>query len=350
MLEHGGHLIDAAQKYNIPLDSWIDLSTGINPNGWPIPEIPADCWQRLPESSDGLVPAARHYYQCHSILPVAGSQAAIQALPQLRNKSTVGVLTPAYAEHGYSWKKAGHKVIELTVDTIETHIPQLDVLILINPNNPSGQRFSKEQLLRWHNLLTQHNGWLIIDEAFIDTTPEYSLSSHPVSNGLIVLRSIGKFFGLAGIRCGFVIAAETLLHSLNQKLGPWTISHPSRYIATAALLDTYWQQQTQNELIQQARQLNLLLSKHGLKPESQTDLFHWVKTPYAKQIHQYLAQHGILIRLFSQPLSLRFGLPKNEQQVLYLEEILQKMPQMNDCMFVERTSVRYGGTMTSTVV
>ncbi len=333
MLEHGGHLIDAAQKYNIHLDSWIDLSTGINPNGWPIPDIPADCWQRLPESSDGLVSAARHYYQCHSILPVAGSQAAIQTLPLLRKKSRLGVLTPAYAEHGYSWKKAGHEVIELTAGTIEAHLSQLDVLILINPNNPTGQRFSKEQLLRWHSLLTQHNGWLIIDEAFIDTTPEHSLSSHPVSHGLIILRSVGKFFGLAGIRCGFVIAPETLLHSLNEKLGPWAISHPSRYIATAALMDTTWQQQTQAELIKQANRLALLLTNQGLKPESQTDLFHWVKTPYAKQIHQHFAQHGILTRLFSQPCSLRFGLPKNKQQELYLQEILLKMPEMNDLEF-----------------
>jgi cobalamin biosynthetic protein CobC len=329
LLEHGGHLVDAAQKYNIPLDSWIDLSTGINPNGWPIPKIPADCWQRLPESSDGLVSAARHYYQCHSILPVAGSQAAIQALPLLRKKSRVGVLTPAYAEHGYSWGNAGHDVIELTVDTIETQLPKLDVLILINPNNPTGQRFSREQLLRWHNLLTQHNGWLIIDEAFIDTAPEYSLSSHPVSNGLIILRSVGKFFGLAGIRCGFVIASDILLHSLNEKLGPWTISHPSRYIASAALLDTNWQQQTQAVLIKRACRLALLLTRHGLKPDSQTDLFHWVKTPSAKQIHQHLARHGILTRLFSQPLSLRFGLPKNQQQELYLEEILLKISEMD---------------------
>ena len=330
MLEHGGHLIDAAQKYNIPVDAWIDLSTGINPNGWPIPKIPADCWQRLPESSDGLVSAARQYYKCHSILPVAGSQAAIQTLPLFRNKSRVGVLTPAYAEHGYSWKKAGHIVIELTADTIEAHLSQLDVLILINPNNPSGQRFSKQQLLRCHKVLTQHNGWLIVDEAFIDTTPEHSLSSHPVSNGLIILRSVGKFFGLAGIRCGFVIAPETLLHSLNEKLGPWTISHPSRYIATAALLDTRWQKQMQAELIQQASRLASLLTKHGLKPESQTDLFHWVKTPYAKQIYQHFAQHGILIRLFSHPSSIRFGLPKNRQQALYLEEILLKIPKMDD--------------------
>ena len=325
LLEHGGHLIDAAEKYNIPRDQWIDLSTGINPNGWTVPAIPSECWQRLPESADGLSAAARQYYHCESILPVAGSQAAIQALPLLRPHSIVGVLSPAYAEHAYSWEKAGHNVIKLEEDTIESQIHQLDVLILINPNNPSCRRFTKEQLLNWHEKLNHHGGWLIVDEAFIDTFAEYSLTSHPVTQGLVILRSIGKFFGLAGIRCGFVIAPEKLLNSLNEKLGPWTISHPSRYIATKALLDTDWQQKTRSELKNQSAQLALLLTKYSLKPDGQTDLFHWIKNQHAQQIHHSLAQQGILSRLFMQPSSLRFGLPKDGLQWLYLEKTLKSL-------------------------
>ena len=325
MLEHGGHLIDAAKKYNIPRDQWLDLSTGINPNGWPIPAIPAECWQRLPESADELLIAARQYYQCHSILPVAGSQAAIQTLPLLRKKSKVGVLHPAYAEHAHSWKKAGHDVIELSIETIESQLPLLDVLILINPNNPTGQCFSKQQLLYWHTQLAQHGGCLIIDEAFIDSTPEHSLSSHPVTDSLIILRSIGKFFGLAGIRCGFVIAPDALLIELNERLGPWTISHPSRYIAARALLDDQWQTKTQSELKTQSTRLVLLLSEQGLQPTGGSDLFQWVKTPAAQKIYQQLATQGILTRLFSEPASLRFGLPKDELQWSHLERTLNNL-------------------------
>ena len=322
MLEHGGHLINAAEKYNVPIQQWIDLSTGINPNGWPVPEIPAECWQRLPETADDLIVAARQFYQCESILPVAGSQAAIQTLPLLRSRSRVGVLSPAYAEHAYIWKKAGHEVIELEVEKIESHIPQLDVLIIINPNNPTGQRFNKDQLLRWHDGLNKHNGWLIIDEAFIDTTPEYSLSSHPAIKGLIILRSLGKFFGLAGIRCGFIIGPNELLNTVGESLGPWTISHPSRYIATKTLVDTVWQKQTRDKLTKQSNRLALLLTKNGLKPDGQTSLFQWIKHSYAEQIHESLAHQGILTRLFKQPSSLRFGLPKQEQQWLFLEKTL----------------------------
>ncbi|KAF3976956.1 MAG: threonine-phosphate decarboxylase [Methylococcales symbiont of Iophon sp. n. MRB-2018] len=323
MLEHGGHLIDATKKYNIPLNQWTDLSTGINPNGWPIPAIPARCWQRLPESSDDLISAAKNYYQCQSILAVAGSQAAIQVLPLLRSHSTVGVLSPAYAEHGYNWKKKGHKVIELDIEAIDSQIDKIDVLIIINPNNPTAQQFSKEQLLTWHKQLSQHNGWLIVDEAFIDSTAENSLSSQTTKKGLIILRSIGKFFGLAGIRSGFVIADEAILNALNAKLGPWAISHPSRYIASLALQDSHWQKQTRKTLKKQAEQLSQVLTNNALQADGKSDLFQWVKTIDAKNIHHFLAQHGILTRLFTAPLSLRFGLAKNEQQRIHLDKVLK---------------------------
>lgn len=326
MLDHGGHLITASQKYNIPKQDWVDLSTGINPNGWPIPPIPAECWQRLPEANDQLILAAQHYYQCQSILPIAGSQAAIQLLPLLRKKSKVGVLSPAYAEHAYNWKKAGHEVIEITNDieaTLESIIHQLDVLIVINPNNPTGQYFHQQQLLKWHKILSNHAGWLIIDEAFVDTMPEISLSNYPVCNGLIILRSIGKFFGLAGIRCGFIIAQELFLNEINEKLGPWTISNPSRYIATLALQDRAWQTQALKRTKNQSLQLASLLAKHGLKPDGKTDLFQWVNTNDAQYIHHSLAQQGILTRLFNKPPSLRFGLPKSEKQWLHLNNVLK---------------------------
>ena len=325
MLEHGGHLMAAAKKYNIAKENWLDLSTGINPIGWPVPAIPSECWQRLPETADKLMVAAQQYYQCLSILPIAGSQAAIQTLPLLREKSKVGVLSLAYAEHAYCWQKAGHEVIELSVDTIESQCAELDVLILINPNNPTGHFFNKDQLLDWHQKLKQRKGWLIIDEAFIDTMPEHSLSQYPATEGLIILRSLGKFFGLAGIRCGFVIATEQCLNDLNEKLGPWAISHPSRYIATKALLDKAWQQKTQIELTKQSKQLAILLTEYNLKPDGQTDLFVWVRTENAEALYKQFAQAGILIRLFNHPSSLRFGLPKNETQWLKLKNMLQTL-------------------------
>lgn len=312
MLEHGGRLRQAASRYDIPLSDWLDLSTGINPNGWPVPAIPGECWQRLPEDDDGLLQAAREYYQNESLLAVAGSQAAIQTLPRLRSKSRVGVLHPAYAEHAASWQKAGHQIIGIDAEQIDTRLDELDVLILINPNNPTGKLWDKQQLLSWHERLGQRDGWLLVDEAFMDGMPEYSLSPLPVRPGLIVLRSIGKFFGLAGIRCGFVIAESDLLRKLAEQLGPWPISHPGRYVATMALADRQWQQATALSLKQQGQRLKQLLSDSGWQPTGGCHLFQWVKTGYAPDLHDLLARQGVLTRLFTEPASLRFGLPNGE--------------------------------------
>ena len=325
MLKHGGRLLEAAQQYQIPISDWLDLSTGINPNGYPIPDIPALIWQRLPEEQDGLIPAAQHYYQCQSILAVAGSQAAIQSLPLLRCAGTTGIVSPSYAEHAYAWEKAGHKIVHMQADEIDQSIEQLDTLVLVNPNNPSAVTFSQKQCLGWLENLNQRQGWLIIDEAFIDCTPELSLSKLLPLKGLIILRSIGKFFGLAGLRAGFVLAEPAILTPLNELLGPWALNNPSRFIFTHALRDKAWHERTRQQLEQQSQRLNGLLSQYQLMPTGSTQLFQWVQTQYAAEIHQQLAKQAVFTRLFNQPASLRFGLPANEDEWRHLQEALQSL-------------------------
>lgn len=325
MLKHGGRLREAAEHYQIPLSDWIDLSTGINPTGYPIPDIPAALWQRLPEDQDGLIATARCYYQSDSLVAVAGSQAAIQSLPLLRPQGKVGFIQPSYAEHAHAWKKAGHHIISLEPDTINQHIKQLNVLVLVNPNNPSAHVFTHEQCLSWLTQLNTHNGWLIIDEAFIDATPELSLSHLAPLKGLIILRSIGKFFGLAGIRSGFVLAEQTLLNKLAEHLGPWTVSNPSRFITQQALQDSSWQQTTRKNISIQSQRLRQLLQQYHLPVTGSNALFQWVKIPQAELIHQQLAQQAVFTRLFTHPSSIRFGLPANELEWTQLKTALQKL-------------------------
>ncbi len=315
---HGGQLRHAAEHYQIPLKNWIDLSTGINPNGYPVKDIPAHCWQRLPEENDGLLAAAKSYYQSDTLLAIAGSQAVIQILPQYFPRSNVGILTPSYYEHKACWQRAGHEIIPLSPETIDEKISQLKVLIIVNPNNPTGHLFSKQQLLDWHKILQAQNGVLIVDEAFMDTTPNHSLCPYSPRKGLIILRSIGKFFGLAGVRCGFVFAERLFLNTLEKALGIWTISHPSRYIVTQALNDFMWQQNTITVLKQQSNVLQKLLEKKALKVTGSHALYQWIETDIAEKIHYKLAQQGVFTRLFDQPQSLRCGLPKNEGQSLQL--------------------------------
>ncbi len=311
MLEHGGKLRQAARNYGIPLERWLDLSTGINPNGWPVPPVPATVWNRLPEADDGLEAAARHYYGTPHLLPVAGSQAAIQALPILRSPGRVGVIHPGYAEHAHAWRRADHQVVPLTPEAVEAAVDTLDVLVLIHPNNPTGHRFTSERLLAWHRRLTARGGWLVVDEAFMDATPKDSLIPH-LRPGLIVLRSVGKFFGLAGARVGFVAAEPDLLARLADHLGPWTVTGPSRWVVTQALQDQSWQVKTRRRLHHEAARLTDLLSEHGLAPAGGCALFQWVRTPQAATIQDALARQAIWVRRFDDPPSLRFGLPGDE--------------------------------------
>jgi cobalamin biosynthetic protein CobC len=317
MLEHGGRLRRAACEYGIPLDEWIDLSTGIHPVGYPAPSIPAECWRRLPEDDDGLLEAASRYYGTPHLISCAGTQAAIQALPTLRPPCRVGVFGPTYAEHAHAWRRAGHAVEE-----IAGFQPDLDVVIVVNPNNPTGRLLKPATLLEWRTALAGRGGWLVVDEAFMDAAPECSLAAHAGLPGLVILRSLGKFFGLAGIRAGFVLGWEPLLSGLQEVLGPWNVPHPSRHVARQALADRAWQETQRIWLATQSRRLAELLVRHGLPPAGGTALFQWVATPEASAIHDRLTRGGILTRLFDAPASLRFGLPANERAWAKLDHLL----------------------------
>ena len=323
MLEHGGGIRRAAARFGIAPERWLDLSTGINPRGWTTAEaIPAACWSRLPEDDDGLEAAARAFYGVADLLPLAGSQAAIQALPRLRPPCRVGVLAPTYAEHPHAWRLAGHQVVELTPAHLENDLDAFDVVVAVNPNNPTGRLLPPERLLDWRHRLAQRGGWLLVDEAFIDATPARSLARAAGLPGLILLRSLGKFFGLAGARVGFLMAEKTVLQPMRELLGPWTLAGPSRWLATAALADTTWQAEARQSLPEASARLATLLTRHGLPPAGGTVLFQWAPTAAATARWTGLAEQGLLVRRFSKPDGLRFGLPGGEGAWQRLEQAL----------------------------
>lgn len=324
MLEHGGRLRGAAQRYGIPLGDWLDLSTGLAPQPWPLPAIAAQAWARLPEDDDGLESTAAACYGAPAALAVAGSQAAIQSLPQLLAHGTVGVLEPCFAEHALAWQRAGHDVLRLGAEAIDACLARLDVLVLANPNNPTGRYFPPAQLLDWHQRLKRRGGCLVVDEAFMDCTPELSLAAYSGRPGLVVLRSFGKFFGLAGVRLGFVLAETALLERLRERLGPWTVSGPARALGAQALaLSSAAARGRRSVQLQAAgRRLAALLVAHGLTPHGGTPLFQWLRHAQAAELHDFLARRGILVRLFVTPASLRFGLPADEAGWQRLEQAL----------------------------
>jgi len=349
MLEHGGRLGRAAARHGIARERWLDLSTGVSPYAWPVPPIPADAWHRLPEDDDELLPAARAYYGCEHLLPVAGSQAAIAALPRLRGPSRVAVIAPAYAEHAHAWRTAGHDVATPSLAELRERTAAFDVVVLIRPNNPTGECLSRDEVLTLRNAVWEARSratgtrgkhpsrastlptkagssfnaapWFIVDEAFIDVRPEESLVPD-ARDGLIVLRSVGKFFGLAGARAGFVAACPTILDALAEEIGPWTLSGPARHVVARALGDGVWQASARESLRRDSARLAALLTAHGLTPAGGCEFFQYVRHDNAAAIADALCRHAVLVRVFDEPSALRFGLPGDEANIARLDRAL----------------------------
>jgi cobalamin biosynthesis protein CobC len=326
MLDHGGNLRAAQQRFGGT--DWIDLSTGINPHGYPAPAPAPDAWWRLPEPDPALVRAACDYYGAPQLLPVAGTQAAIQALPRLRAEMTgparVTVAAPSYAEHAHHWGRHGHAMRQVAYDVLDGCVAGSDVVVVVNPNNPTGATVAPARLLDWAAQLAARGGWLVVDEAFGDTARALSVAGHAGRPGLIVLRSVGKFFGLAGLRLGFVGAATTLLAALDDLLGPWAVSGPAQEIALAALRDRDWQQATQTRLARDGARMHALLVNHGIDAAG-TPLFHWWAEPCAEAFHEHMARRAIWVRLLPGAAhGIRVGLPATESEWRRIEQALQQ--------------------------
>lgn len=323
MLEHGGNLAEVARTFGRPESQWLDLSTGVNPHPWKTRTPPPHCWSRLPDPDDGLLPAARTYYGADTVVATPGTQAALGLLPFLRTPSRVAVISPGYAEHAAAWKRAGHQVTSISPAAIDAGPDAAcDVLVVINPNNPDGSYFPTDTLLAWHRQLSARGGWLVVDEAFIDPTPGYSLAPLCPARGLVLLRSIGKFFGLPGARVGFALGDETILSRLEEALGPWPVNGPGRWATLQALSDEYWQTTMGERLRREGARLRELMRRHFEEAITGTPLFATVTTSRAATVYRRLAHKGVLVRLLDNRDGLRLGLPPDEPAWARLDSAL----------------------------
>lgn len=311
-LIHGGEVDAAAERYGIPRDQWIDLSTGINPNPYPVPDLARDYWHRLPDAGlqAWLIESAAAYFgvtNAQTVVAAPGTQAMIQWLPRLIEKTRVAIVTPTYREHQHAWAMAGHEVCEIGAD--ETIPAGCTVVVVANPNNPDGRVFDPERLLR----LTQ-SSTVVVDEAFVDVLPEVSLSHLAGQPNLVILRSFGKFFGLAGMRLGFALAAKPFADDVRHALGPWAVGGPSAAIGAIALADETWIRTARVRLKAASSRLDGLLLRSGLKPAGGTTLFRLIADERALDLYHHLASQGLLVRRFSENLHwLRFGLPADDR-------------------------------------
>lgn len=303
---HGGDLDRAIRTYGP--GAWLDLSTGINPLAYPVMDMDQTVWSRLPTRSEiGALEsaAADAYSSTEAVVALAGAQAAIQLVPRLRNSGRACVVDPTYNEHAGALRAQGWRV-EMVTNSKEAR--GADLLTVVNPNNPDGRVWKPTELLQ----ISEQVGLLVVDESFVDCTPEVSLAPH-LSEGhenVVVLRSFGKFFGLAGVRLGFAIASEPLASTIRAFAGPWAVSGPAIAIGRKALSDTTWQVEMRQQLLEASARLDSLANDLGWRLVGGTPLFRTYETPDAQDAQHRLAHGKVWSRRFPYSQSwVRLGLP-----------------------------------------
>ncbi|AKM32953.1 threonine-phosphate decarboxylase [Pandoraea faecigallinarum] len=288
---------EAIRRYGRLREDWLDLSTGINPLGYPVPMPPPSAWRDLPDAFDDLRDVAASYYgvPVETVVPCAGSQAVIRTIPALLRPGRVAIASLTYSEYAPAFAQAGHTLVPWLGP--EAGLPDVDYLVWVNPDNPTTRCVERETLRRWHALLAARDGMLIVDEAFADVAPHASMTTDVGQGGLVVLRSVGKFFGLAGIRAGFALCPQPFGIRLAERLGAWTVSGPARFAVRTALTDTAWQMAARERLLRDGERLLSLLREHGW-PAFGTPLFAWTPHVSAALWHERLAAQGVWTRLF----------------------------------------------------
>ena len=315
---HGGGLAAARAQYGDGTAPWLDLSTGINPHGWPVPDLPID-WTRLPDESDlkALEQAAAEHFGAdpNHVCALPGTEIGLRLMGDLI-PGPAHHIRPSYRTHG---------------DMLPGSMPVDDpaqaagaTLILANPNNPDGRLYAPAQLLP---LIDQRgaDGWLLIDEAFADTHPGHSMAGE-VSEGrrLLIFRSFGKFFGLAGVRLGFLIGPPSFLARVRHRLGAWPLSAAAIAIGTAAYLDRSWIEAMRARLDAEAAALDTLLARIGYRATGACPLFRLLEVEDGPTLFDRLARRAILTRPFAEnPRWLRIGLPTDEAAADRLEAALR---------------------------
>ncbi|MDH3335689.1 MAG: threonine-phosphate decarboxylase CobD, partial [Rhodospirillaceae bacterium] len=317
-VRHGGDIAFAETIFGVPKNGWLDLSTGINPNPYPLTEIPPEFLHNLPgkDEMNRLLRVARNYYNVSEnaeIIAAPGSQALVRLVPTILSSGNVAILVPTYAEHQPAWESAGHKIVNADT-TCAQAAGTANYSLVVNPNNPTGSKHQVDGLLALAEEMFDRGGSLVVDEAFADTCPELSLCPHAGQPGLIILRSFGKFFGLGGVRLGFVVTDKQTAKSIERALGPWAVSGPAIWAGISAMNDEKWILQNKKQLNENAKRLDGILLKTGMELIGGTTLFRLVSTVNANDIYERLGRNGVLIRPFDEnPNWLRFGVPANDE-------------------------------------
>ncbi|MGX7873347.1 threonine-phosphate decarboxylase CobD [Mesorhizobium sp. ORM6] len=325
-VDHGGSLGRARALFPNAVLPFVDLSTGINPHSYPLFDLPATSLSRLPEAGreHELKEVAASTYGAPSPANVAAAPGTQILLPRVASLVRPGkalVLGPTYAEHARAAAIAGHEVVEVGDFAA---LADADLAIIVNPNNPDGRIIERGRLLALAAGLRAKGGLLVVDEAFMDVGPrEQSLAGDVGLGAIVVLRSFGKFFGLAGLRLGFALSDAPTVERLETQFGPWAVAGPALEYGIRALADIGWQDAMRAFLAEASERLDTLFGRFGAPIAGGTTLFRYLGLTDATGLFSALGERGILLRHFSdRPHVLRAGLPGSEEEWQRLESAL----------------------------
>ena len=313
-LIHGGAIDHMRMAFPAAPDPWIDLSTGINPWPYPVDGVDLSVLHQLPlqTASAACRSAMASAFDAPeaSVVPGPGSELLIRLLPTVVAPRHVAILAPAYGDHALVWKTAAERVSE--IDSLSSMAEDVDALVLCNPGYVDGKVYAHERLEGLRSRLAARGGWLIVDEAYADLDPGVSLARWGGRDGLIVLRSGGKFFGLPGVRIGALIAPAAVREAVAERLGVWSVSSLALRVARKAYADLAWQIETRARLRLASRRLDAILAGAGFSRVRGTDLYRVIETPSAPETWLRLAQQGIYVRRFAwSERHLRIGVPRD---------------------------------------
>lgn len=332
---HGGRLCVARSLYPDVPQPWIDLSTGINPTPYPAPRASARERNRLPEPTElarleAVAAAAFNVDDPARVVATGGTENALRLLPYLLKVSAAVVAGPTYGSHSDAWNRAGLKTDVVADVELATRADAHVAMTVVNPNNPDGRLIDRPQLQSLHDSLHARGGVLIVDEAFGDLDPQHSvadLAGTERASSMVVLRSFGKFYGLAGVRLGFVIASPAIASQLRHLLGDWPVSADALCAGLAAYADEAWAEKMRDRLRRSAQRLDKLLIASGMTIVGGTSLYRLARAPNASARFTQLISHGILARPFDYDSTLlRFGLPLGPKDWRRLADALKVQP------------------------
>jgi len=383
---HGGRLGAARVAYAQAPQPWIDLSTGINPRSYPAPRARGVTLNRLPDTGElarleAIAAAAFGVSDPARVVATGGTEPALRLLPfvvgvvgphgrdgagaghavvgtAVAAASAVGgsvmpggttaagaaggvaadgtaaggvvaralVAGPTYGSHVDGWGKAGVPARVVADAELDAAIGDRTAVIVVNPNNPDGRLMSRDRLRQLHDAVASRGGMLVVDEAFAEVTPQASvadIAGTSEAERLVVLRSFGKFYGLAGLRLGFVIGNPAIAARVRALIGDWPVSVDALAAGLAAYTDEAWADRMRKQLAVAARRLDGTLTRHGFEVVGGTSLYRLVRAADAPARFERLAAAGILTRPFQHDATLlRFGLPGSPGAWRRLEEAL----------------------------